>query len=140
MSTEAWATWRDVISEQQQSGKSAAVFCQGRGLRVWQICNSTVHRERSRTMRSMETVNVFLPGGRVVLALPRKTCGDTRLPFTGNILTVQETVPKPKAKMPLHVVSLHLLSCPSDPTLLRVASKWKLGTGCTSSSSQGDAL
>ena len=37
MSTEARAKWREVISEQQQSGKSVAVFCQERGLRVWQF-------------------------------------------------------------------------------------------------------
>lgn len=34
---EAWAKWRTLISEQQQSGQSAAVFCRDRGLRVWQF-------------------------------------------------------------------------------------------------------
>jgi hypothetical protein len=37
MSTEARAKWREVISDQQQSGKSVAVFCQERDLRVWQF-------------------------------------------------------------------------------------------------------
>ena len=37
MRAEAWAKWRDVISEQQQSGKSAATFCRERDLRVWQF-------------------------------------------------------------------------------------------------------
>jgi hypothetical protein len=37
MSTEVWAKWREVISEQQQSGKSAAEFCRERDLRVWQF-------------------------------------------------------------------------------------------------------
>ena len=37
MSTEAGAKWREVISEQRQSGKSAAVFCRERDLRVWQF-------------------------------------------------------------------------------------------------------
>lgn len=37
MRAEAWAKWRDVISEQQQSGKSVAEFCRERDLRVWQF-------------------------------------------------------------------------------------------------------
>jgi hypothetical protein len=37
VSTEARAKWREVISEQQQSGKSAAVFCRERDLRIWQF-------------------------------------------------------------------------------------------------------
>jgi hypothetical protein len=32
---EAWTKWRELISEQTQSGHSAAVFCRERGLRVW---------------------------------------------------------------------------------------------------------
>jgi hypothetical protein len=32
-----WAKWLDLISEQQQSGKSIAGFCRERGLRVWQF-------------------------------------------------------------------------------------------------------
>ena len=31
------AKWRDLISEQQQSGKSIAEFCRERGLRAWQF-------------------------------------------------------------------------------------------------------
>ena len=34
---QARAKWRDLISEQQQSGKSIAGFCRGRGLRAWQF-------------------------------------------------------------------------------------------------------
>src|ERR1700757_281386 len=37
MSTEAWAKWREVISEQQQSDQKVAGFCQERGLRGWQF-------------------------------------------------------------------------------------------------------
>ena len=37
MSTEARAKWREVIFEQQQSGKSVAAYCQERGLRAWQF-------------------------------------------------------------------------------------------------------
>jgi hypothetical protein len=43
MRAEEWAKWRDVISEREQSGKSLAVFCQERNLRVWQFhesCNA----------------------------------------------------------------------------------------------------
>jgi hypothetical protein len=32
---EAWTRWSELISEQAQSGQSAAVFCRERGLRVW---------------------------------------------------------------------------------------------------------
>ncbi len=32
---QARAKWRDLISEQQQSGKSIAGFCRERGLRTW---------------------------------------------------------------------------------------------------------
>lgn len=34
---QARAKWRDLISEQRQSGKSIAGFCRGRGLRAWQF-------------------------------------------------------------------------------------------------------
>ena len=43
MRAEEWAKWHDVISEREQSGKSLAVFCQERNLRVWQFhesCNA----------------------------------------------------------------------------------------------------
>jgi hypothetical protein len=32
---EAWTKWRGLISQQTQSGQSAAVFCRERGLRAW---------------------------------------------------------------------------------------------------------
>jgi hypothetical protein len=34
---EVWAKWRGLISEQTQSGQSAAKFCRERGVRVWQF-------------------------------------------------------------------------------------------------------
>jgi predicted NACHT family NTPase len=34
---QARAKWRDLISEQQQSGKSIAGFCRQRGIRAWQF-------------------------------------------------------------------------------------------------------
>jgi hypothetical protein len=34
---EAWTKWRELISEQNQSGQSVAVFCRDRGLRAWQF-------------------------------------------------------------------------------------------------------
>jgi hypothetical protein len=37
MGTEALRKWQEVVSEQQQSGKSAATFCRERDLRVWQF-------------------------------------------------------------------------------------------------------
>lgn len=37
MSSEALTKWQEVISEQQQSGKSATEFCRERDLRVWQF-------------------------------------------------------------------------------------------------------
>jgi hypothetical protein len=33
----AWSKWRELISEQNQSGQSVAVFCRERDLRVWQF-------------------------------------------------------------------------------------------------------
>jgi hypothetical protein len=34
---EDWARWRGLVSEQAASGKSAALFCRDRGLRIWQF-------------------------------------------------------------------------------------------------------
>jgi hypothetical protein len=34
---EVWAKWRGLVSEQTQSGQSAAKFCGERGIRVWQF-------------------------------------------------------------------------------------------------------
>jgi hypothetical protein len=35
--SEVWAKWRGLVSEQTQSGQSAAKFCHERGVRVWQF-------------------------------------------------------------------------------------------------------
>jgi len=37
LEAEVWAKWRGLVSEQAQSGQSAAKFCRERGLRVWQF-------------------------------------------------------------------------------------------------------
>jgi hypothetical protein len=34
-SVEAWTKWRGLLSEQLESGQSAAAFCRERGLAVW---------------------------------------------------------------------------------------------------------
>ena len=34
-SVEAWAKWRGLLSDQLESGQSAAAFCRERGLAVW---------------------------------------------------------------------------------------------------------
>ncbi len=34
---EVWAKWRGLVSEQTESGQSAAKFCGERGIRVWQF-------------------------------------------------------------------------------------------------------
>jgi hypothetical protein len=34
---EVWAKWRGLVSEQAQSGQSAAKFCHERDIRVWQF-------------------------------------------------------------------------------------------------------
>jgi hypothetical protein len=34
---EVWAKWRGLVSEQTQSGESAAKFCRERGIHVWQF-------------------------------------------------------------------------------------------------------
>jgi hypothetical protein len=34
---EVWTKWRGLVSEQTQSGRSAAKFCRERGLPVWQF-------------------------------------------------------------------------------------------------------
>ena len=37
LEAEVWTRWRGLVSEQAQSGQSAAKFCSDRGLRVWQF-------------------------------------------------------------------------------------------------------
>lgn len=37
LEAEVWTKWRGLVSEQTQSGQSAAKFCRDRGLRVWQF-------------------------------------------------------------------------------------------------------
>lgn len=37
LEAEVWAKWRGLVSEQTQSGQSAAKFCRERGLPVWQF-------------------------------------------------------------------------------------------------------
>jgi|SRR5580692_8074693 hypothetical protein len=37
LEAEVWTKWRGLVSEQAQSGQSAAKFCSDRGLRVWQF-------------------------------------------------------------------------------------------------------
>lgn len=34
---EAWTKWRQLVSEQSQSGQSVKAFCGERGLRAWQL-------------------------------------------------------------------------------------------------------
>ena len=88
MSTEAWAKWREVISEQQQSGKSVAVFCQERGLRVWQFYEWKKRLRAADTAQSVElevkpaakatrseavrsqAIEVWLKGGRSLVIEP----------------------------------------------------------------------
>jgi hypothetical protein len=48
-SPEAWAKWRRLISEQRQSGKSVAVFCEERGLREWQYYEWKKRLREART-------------------------------------------------------------------------------------------
>jgi transposase-like protein len=55
MRAEEWAKWRDVISEKQQSGKSVAVFCRERDLRVWQFYE---WRKRLRESEEAQFVEV----------------------------------------------------------------------------------
>jgi hypothetical protein len=88
MSTEARAKWREVISEQQQSGKSVAVFCQDRGLWVWQFyewkkrlreadreqfveleVKPSVKATRSEPVRS-QGIEVRLKGGQSLVVEP----------------------------------------------------------------------
>ena len=88
MSTEARVKWREVISEQQQSGKSVAVFCQERGLRVWQFykwkkrlreadrgqfveleVKPAVKATRSEPVRS-QAIEVRLKGGQSLVIEP----------------------------------------------------------------------
>ena len=37
LGAEVWTKWRGLVSEQAESGQSAAKFCRDRGLRVWQF-------------------------------------------------------------------------------------------------------
>jgi hypothetical protein len=82
MSTEARAKWREVISEQQQSGKSVAVFCQERGLRVWQfyewkkrLVDSEGAKFVSVEVKPAElAMSSFVPGDKAIEIRLRRGC------------------------------------------------------------------
>ena len=78
MSTEARAKWREVIFEQQQSGKSVAVFCQDRGLRVWQFYEWKKRLRESETAKFVE-VQVAAPAEPVRPAETRSSAIEIRL-------------------------------------------------------------
>src|ERR1700741_5425945 len=54
MRADEWAKWRDVISEQQQSGKSVAAFCRERDLRDWQFYEWKKRLRESEAARFVE--------------------------------------------------------------------------------------
>ena len=56
---EAWSKWRELISEQNQSGQSAAVFCRERDLRVWQFYE---WKKRLRDWEAEKFVEVRVSG------------------------------------------------------------------------------
>ena len=77
MSTEARAKWREVISEQRQSGKSAAVFCRERDLRVWQFYE---WKKRLREAETPQFVEVEVkPAAKTTLAAAVRLAIEVRL-------------------------------------------------------------
>lgn len=67
---EAWARWRGLISEQDQSGKSVAAFCRERGLHAGQFYG---WRKRLRQAGAAQFVEV---GARAVRQMVRQSVGD----------------------------------------------------------------
>ena len=78
MSTEARAKWREVIFEQQQSGKSVAVFCQDRGLRVWQFYEWKKRLRESEAAKFVE-VQIAAPIEPMRPAVARSSAIEIRL-------------------------------------------------------------
>jgi hypothetical protein len=82
LEAEAWTKWRGLVSEQAQSGQSAAKFCSDRGLRVWQFYEwkkRLVDREVAKFV-SVEVkpaelaMSSFVPGDKAIEIRLRRGC------------------------------------------------------------------
>ena len=86
MSSEALRKWQEVISEQQQSGKSAAEFCRERDLRVWQFYE---WKKRLRDAEATQFVEIEVkPAVNTLLAAAVRPAIEVRLK-SGRSLVVE---------------------------------------------------
>jgi hypothetical protein len=82
---EAWAKWRGVVAEQQQSGQSAAAFCRERGIcapqfYAWKKRLNQAARDQFLAVRvagggeaapaAGRTIEIRLGGGRSIVVEP----------------------------------------------------------------------
>jgi primosomal replication protein N len=84
---EAKAKWRELVSEQSQSGLSVAAFCNQRGMRAWQFYEWKKRVMESEAARFVE-VQVAVPAEPVRLAGARSSAIEIRL-REGRSLVVQ---------------------------------------------------
>ena len=79
---EVWAKWRGLVSEQTQSGQSAAKFCGERGIRVWQfyewkkrLVDSEGAKFVSVEVKPAElAMSSFVPGDKAIEIRLRRGC------------------------------------------------------------------
>jgi hypothetical protein len=78
--TEARTKWRELVSEQSQSGKSVAAFCDERGLRAWQFY------EWKKRLREFEAAKFV----EVQVAVPAKPVRPAGAPSSGIEIRLRE--------------------------------------------------
>jgi hypothetical protein len=76
--TEAWTKWRELVSEQSQSGQSVAAFCGEPGLRAWQFYEWKKRLRESEGARYVE-VQIAAPAQAVQPAGARSSAIEIRL-------------------------------------------------------------
>ena len=76
--TEAWTKWRELVSEQSQSGQNVAAFCGEPGLRAWQFYEWKKRLRESEGARFVE-VQIAAPAQAVQPAGARSSAIEIRL-------------------------------------------------------------
>lgn len=75
---EAWTKWRELVSEQSQSGQSVKAFCGERGLRAWQLYEWKKRLRESEAAKFVE-VQLAAPAEPERLAGARSSAIEIRL-------------------------------------------------------------
>jgi hypothetical protein len=76
--TEAWTKWRELVSEQRQSGQSVAAFCHERDLRVWRFYEWKKRLRKSEAEKFVE-VQIAAPAEQLRPAGARRSAIEIRL-------------------------------------------------------------